>query len=64
MASYTVLSTTPAETVLYVLLAVEFADRVFNQLVVTGPSTDDLPLTLQQYTDTYEADWVAAQPVE
>ena len=64
MASYTVLSTNPAETVLYVSLAVEFAGHIFNQLVVTGLDLDDLPLTLQQYADTYEADWVAAQPVE
>jgi hypothetical protein len=54
----------PDETVLYVLLTVEFSDRVFNQLIVTGPDTDDLPLTLQQYADTYEVDWMAALPVE
>jgi len=64
VASYTVLSTMPDETVLYVLLTVEFSDRVFNQLIVTGPDTDDLPLTLQQYADTYEVDWMAALPVE
>lgn len=65
MATFTVLSNTagPDQTA-YVQLTVAFGDHEFTQLIVTGDDPDSLPLTLQQYADTYEADWVAAQPVE
>jgi hypothetical protein len=45
----------------YLTVLVEFADQVFEQVVVTDKTGDTLEAQLQGYANDYEAAWLFTQ---